>query len=99
MYLQVNCPGIKGTHLDWTLTVEQRIAFLNANLTLNEKFPQLTNDAPEIERLGIPSYQWLNDDEHGVRNSHATMFPDGCGLGASYIQLYLNFLVISSNKE
>eukprot|EP01084_Bolivina_argentea_P169080 293127_1 len=80
----VNCPGIKGTHLDWTLTIEQRISFLNTNLTLNEKYPQLTNDAPQIERLGIPSYQWLNDDEHGVRNSHATMFPDGCGLGATW---------------
>ena len=76
-----SCPGIKGTHLDTSLTLEQRLDFLISNLTLNEKYPQLTNGAPEILRLGIPSYNWLNDDIHSVRNNHATVFPDGCGLG------------------
>lgn len=29
--------------------------------TLAEKVGQLTHDAPAIARLGIPSYNWLND--------------------------------------
>ncbi len=44
----------------------------------------MTNRAPEIFRLGIPAYNWLDDDEHGVKNHHATVFPDGCGLGATF---------------
>jgi len=78
------CPGIKGTHLDWTLPLEQRLGYLTANTDLVEQIAQLTNDAPAIERLYIPSYNWLNDDEHGVHLHHATSFPNGCALGASF---------------
>ena len=46
-----------------------------ANLT--EMIGQLTNAAPAIERLGIPAYNWLSDDEHGVRGWETTYFPDG----------------------
>lgn len=42
------------------------------------------DNAPAIPRLGIPAYVWLNDDVHGVNGPHATVFPDGCGLGASF---------------
>ena len=35
-----------------------------ANMT--EMIGQLTNKAPAIEHLGIPAYNWLSDDEHGV---------------------------------
>ena len=79
-----SCPGLKGTHLDTSLTLDQRLDFLISNLSLDEKYPQLTNDAPEILRLGIPAYNWLNDDVHSVRNDHATVFPNGCGLGATF---------------
>merc|ERR1719410_2905557 len=40
-----SCPGLKGTHLDTSLTLDQRLDFLISNLSLNEKYPQLTNDA------------------------------------------------------
>ena len=33
---------------------------------------------------GIPGYNWLSDDEHGVRGWDSTYFPDGPGLGASF---------------
>ena len=79
-----SCPGIKGTYLDTSLTIDDRLNWLIKNLSLNEKYPQLTNGAPEILRLGIPSYNWLNDDVHSVRNNNATVFPDGCGLGATW---------------
>ena len=33
---------------------------------------------------GISSYNWLNDDEHGVHQPHGTSFPNGCALGAMW---------------
>jgi len=80
----VNCPGIKGTHLDWTLSVEERVAYLVSHASNTEKIAQMTNNAPAMEDFYIPSYNWLNDDEHGVRLPHAVSFPDGCGLGATW---------------
>ena len=79
------CPGMTGTHLDASLGVEQRLDFLVNHTTLEEQIAQLTNTAPEIARLGIPSYQWLNDDQHGVARTpaRATVFPNGAGLGAT----------------
>ena len=78
------CPGVKGTHLDHTLPTEDRVTSLIAAANLTEMIGQLTNAAPAIEHLGIPAYNWLSDDEHGVRGSDTTYFPDGPGLGASF---------------
>ena len=79
------CPGLKGSHLDWTLSVAARVAALVAATNTTEQIAQLTNAAPAIERLGLPAYQWLNDDEHGVMSSgYTTSFPDGPGLGATF---------------
>ena len=40
---------------------------------------------PAINRLGLPAYNYLNDDEHGViGTSSATVFPMGVGMGASW---------------
>ncbi|XP_062517183.1 uncharacterized protein LOC134192460 [Corticium candelabrum] len=86
----VNCPSIKGTHLDWTLSVDDRLQYLAKAATLMDKIGQMTNDAPALVHLGIPGYNWLNDDEHGVRESHATQFPNGCGLGASWSKQLLH---------
>ena len=79
------CPGVAGSHLDHTLPVEQRLDKLVQAANLSEQISQLTNSAPALERLGIPGYQWLNDDVHGVDSSGTTTsFPDGPGLGASW---------------
>ena len=78
------CPGIKGTHLDWTLSVDQRLDYLVAHTNTSEQIAQLTNDAPGIPRLSVPAYNWLNDDEHGVKQHHATSFPNGNTLGATF---------------
>lgn len=80
------CPGIKGTHFDWTMDDEARLDYLVANATLEEQVAQMTNTAPAITRLGIPAYNWLNDDQHGVArtSANATVFPNGCGLGATW---------------
>ena len=78
-----------GTHLDYNLTIQQRIDFLINNLTLNESYTQLTNEAPAIERLGMPFYNWRSNDVHSERIPHATVFPNGCGLGATFSSVQL----------
>ena len=82
----ISCPNVKGTHLDWTLGVEQRLDYLVAHTNLATQVSQLSNTAPEIVHLGIPSYQWLNDDQHGVARTpaRATVFPNGVALGATW---------------
>ena len=54
-------------------------------MTLEEAASQLRYDAPAIERLGIPEYNWWNEALHGVaRAGVATCFPQAIGLGATF---------------
>lgn len=58
---------------------------LVAQMTLEEKASQLRYDAPAIERLGIPSYNWWNEGLHGVaRAGTATVFPQAIGMAAAF---------------
>lgn len=54
-------------------------------MTLEEMVSQLRYDAPAIERLNIPEYNWWNEGLHGVaRAGTATSFPQSIGLGATF---------------
>jgi beta-glucosidase len=54
-------------------------------MTLEEKISQMVNQAPAIERLGIPEYNWWNEGLHGIaRAGLATVFPQAIGLGATW---------------
>ncbi len=54
-------------------------------MTLEEKASQLRYDAPAIERLGIPTYNWWNEGLHGVaRAGQATVFPQAIGMAATF---------------
>ena len=58
---------------------------LLAKMTLEEKAAQMKYEAPQIERLGIKSYNWWNEALHGVaRAGTATMFPQSIGLAATF---------------
>jgi len=58
---------------------------LVSKMTVAEKASQLKFDAPAIDRLGIPAYNWWNEALHGVaRAGTATMFPQAIGLAASF---------------
>ncbi|MHB1150970.1 MAG: glycoside hydrolase family 3 C-terminal domain-containing protein [Eubacteriales bacterium] len=58
---------------------------LVSKMTLAEKISQLRYDAPAIERLGIPAYNWWNECLHGVaRSGAATVFPQAIGMAASF---------------
>ena len=58
---------------------------LVAQMTLEEKASQLRYDAPAIDRLGIPAYNWWNEALHGVaRAGTATSFPQAIGMAAMF---------------
>jgi len=54
-------------------------------MTVEEAASQLRYDAPAIERLGVPAYNWWNEALHGVaRAGTATSYPQAIGLAASF---------------
>lgn len=63
----------------------ERAAGLVAQMTLEEKVGQTLYNAPAIERLGIPAYNWWNEALHGVaRAGTATVFPQAIGVAATF---------------
>ena len=65
--------------------LRRRAEELVSKMTIGEKIGQLRHDAPAIERLGIPAYNWWNEALHGIaRNGRATVFPEPIGMAASF---------------
>jgi beta-glucosidase len=65
--------------------IQDRAADLVSQMTLEEKISQMVFDAPAIERLGVPQYNWWNECLHGVgRAGLATVFPQAIGLAATW---------------
>ena len=70
---------------DVTLSAQERAEDLVDRLTAEEQAAQLIYDAPAIERLGIPAYNWWNEGLHGAaRAGVATMFPQAIALAAMF---------------
>ena len=71
---------------DPSKSVQERAANIVSLLTLDEKISQMMNDAPAIERLGIPAYNWWNECLHGVARSpyRVTSFPQAIGMAATW---------------
>ena len=52
-------------------------------MTLEEMAEQLRFDAPAIDRLNVPEYNWWSEGLHGVaRAGQATVFPQAIGMAA-----------------
>ena len=63
---------------------------LVGRMTIEEKASQLRFDAPAIERLGIPEYNWWNEALHGMaRGGTATVFPQAIGMAAMFDDVLL----------
>ena len=70
---------------DTSLSMEQRVEKLISSMTVEEKIEQMMNDAPAIDRLGVPAYNWWNECLHGVaRAGIATVYPQAIGLAATF---------------
>lgn len=70
---------------DTSLGFSERAEDLVAHMTLEEKVPQLINDAPAIPRLGVREYNWWNEGLHGVAAlGEATVFPQAIGMAAAW---------------
>ncbi|WP_232468353.1 glycoside hydrolase family 3 C-terminal domain-containing protein [Alkalitalea saponilacus] len=71
--------------MDTSLDNEERVKDLVSRMTLEEKVFQMLHEAPAIERLGIPEYNWWNECLHGVaRAGLATVFPQAIGMAAMW---------------
>lgn len=70
-----------------SLSTEKRVDDLVSRLSLEEKCDQLNTEAPEIDRLGIPSYNWGQEALHGVgvfQDGTATVFPQNVNQAQSF---------------
>ena len=58
---------------------------LVGRMSVAEAASQLRFDAPAIERLGVPAYNWWNEALHGLaRGGTATSFPQAIGMAAMF---------------
>ena len=73
---------------------------LVGRMTAEEKAGQLRFDAPAIERLGIPAYNWWNEALHGLaRGGTATSFPQAIGLAAMFDEELLEQIASAAGDE
>lgn len=73
---------------------------LVSKMTNEEKAGQLRFDAPAIERLGIPAYNWWNEGLHGLaRGGTATSFPQAIGMAAMFDEELLEQIASAISDE
>jgi len=71
--------------LDPNLPMNERVDILVSQMTPKEKISQLLYNAPAVERLQIPEYNWWNECLHGVaRAGYATVFPQSITIAGSW---------------
>ena len=69
---------------------ENKAEALVEKMTIDEMISQLSFDAPAIDRLYIPAYNWWNEALHGVANAGtATVFPQAIGMAAMFDELMM----------
>ncbi|MFI5453103.1 glycoside hydrolase family 3 C-terminal domain-containing protein [Pedobacter sp. UC225_61] len=72
-------------YLNPSLPLDSRVQDLLKRMTLEEKALQMNSNAPAIDRLKMPAYNWWNEALHGVaRAGLATSFPQPIGLAATF---------------
>jgi beta-glucosidase len=85
---------------DPELSRAERVKDLVGRLTLAEKAGQMLHEAPGIERLGVPPYNWWNEALHGVaRAGIATVFPQAIALAAMWSPRRLHEVAVVVSDE
>ena len=83
--LQAQAPAPQRPWLEPDRPIAERVAALVGEMTLDEKVAQMMDQAPAIDRLGVPAYGWWNEALHGVaRAGVATVFPQAIALAATF---------------
>lgn len=67
-----------------SLTQDERIAALLAQMSVGEKATNMVNSATGVPRLGLPAYEWWSEALHGVASSPGVTFNSPNGSNFSY---------------
>jgi len=82
------------------LDIDFRVNDLIERMTTDEKLVQLFNEAPAIDRLQVPAYNWWNESLHGVaRAGKATVFPQAIGLAATFNESLMHDIATAISDE
>ena len=93
-------PIPRPAYQDSSLPIQERVNDLVSRMALKEKISQMVYDAPAIERLGIPKYNWWNECLHGVgRAGIATSFPQAIGLAATWNTGLMHRVAVAISDE
>lgn len=100
MHTETLPPGLNPVYKDPARPIEERVDNLVSRMTLEEKISQMVYDAPAIERLDVPEYNWWNECLHGVgRAGIATVFPQAIGLAATWNIDLIHRIAIAISDE
>jgi beta-glucosidase len=93
-------PNHTPTYKNSALPIKDRVDDLVSRMTLEEKVSQMVYDAPAIERLDVPKYNWWNECLHGVGYAGlATSFPQAIGLAATWNTSLMHQVAVAISDE
>ena len=82
------------------LSIDERVAALLKELTLEEKIELLGFNNDGVPRLGVHKYNWWNEALHGVaRAGEATVFPQAIAMAATFDDSLINQVADAISTE
>ncbi|MGL6314323.1 glycoside hydrolase family 3 C-terminal domain-containing protein [Vibrio sp. WXL103] len=77
-------PNEKQLWRDPNASMEDRVADLMSRMTLDEKIGYCGSRIPEIDRLGVPFFEWYGEALHGIIAWNCTQFPQNSAMGSTW---------------